>query len=260
MFKSIAAMALAACLALAPGLASAHDYWVMPQTFHPQPDVILPVSFEMGHSYFKGEGTPDITKFRMFMAAPGGARTPLAYTRADASGARAEAPIMGPGTYVIGAVSTEPEYWSRTPKGYQPGRADQVKGAVHTGKYIKSTKTILTVGRPSDSFGVVLGLPIEIIPPTNPARRKAGETLALKVLFRGAPAAGVPVTALYEGYKPAQHGDAPEKTETDARGLARVKIARPGKWLVYGKREITPPAGDADLENYRGYLLFNVDK
>lgn len=236
-----------------------HDYWLMPQSFTPPPHSLLEVAFSCGHKYFLNQSVPDVTRFRPWLIVPGGRQMPLAWRRVTSSEAWLTVPLLGPGTYVVCATATAPEYWSRTAQGWRPGGKHQVPGALETGKYLKSVKTFLQVGRPSDDYRRLLGAEIELLPLADPTTLKPGQTLPVQLWFRGRPLAGVEVMAVPRGFQPASHGQAPVKAKTDDKGTARLKLDKPGTWLVYARHEIpTPGSPLADRENYRPYLLFEL--
>lgn len=244
---------------VAPSLLRAHDYWIMPENFHPEQDKILEVAFTNGHHYFENEAVPDVTRFDMFYITPQGEYIPLAYTRVEPKAAWARVPIGSQGTYVIGAASTSPEYWCKTTDGYKPGLKADHPNAITGGKYVKSLKTYINVGAGSESFRKALGHEIEIMPQTNPSSVKAGQQLLVSVLFKSEPLAGVPVYGVYEGFKPKDHSDQPIQTKTGKNGVASIKVDRAGIWIVFAKHEIAMAGGnEADFANYRPYMMFQV--
>lgn len=237
----------------------AHDYWIMPETFQPKQNSIVEVSFTSSHKYFENDEIPDITKFRLLLITPHGQEIPLSYSRVDHKAAWAAVPISGEGTYLICAVTTVPNYFTKTTDGWKPGRKSEFQNAVQSGRYVKSVKTFLTVDKPSNSYKKPLGHPIEIVPRENPSNLKAGQTLSVLVMYQGKPARDVPVFGIYEGYKPKDHSDQPVKTKTDGNGIAQIKLNHPGKWVIYAKYEFkTPDNPDADYENYRPYMMFEI--
>ncbi|MBW1732438.1 MAG: DUF4198 domain-containing protein [Deltaproteobacteria bacterium] len=241
--------------------ALAHDYWIIPDTFHPPENSMVGVAFSSGHSYFGSVETPDITKYRLNLLTPEGWELPLAYSRVDPKAARAMVPVFGHGTYIIGTSSIRPSYWSKTTEGWVPEPKSRAKNVVEGGKYVKSVKTFLTVGNASDSYKRILGYKIEIVPQKNPAALKPGHSLPLLVLYRGRPVRDATVFAVYEGYKPAEKGTYPVNTKTDMNGIARLRLNRPGKWLIGAKYQFdTPGNPNADYENYRAYIMFERKK
>ncbi len=256
LFTSLALFCLLGLVALP---AWGHDYWLMPHSFTPAPGSLLEVDFTCGHKYFPNQSIPDITRFRAFLTTPEGRRLALAYQKARESEARLLVPVFRPGTYLISAVTVQPEFWSRTEKGYRPGGRAAVPGALETGKYVKSTKTFFTVGKPSQGYQRLQGYEIELLPLKNPSTLRAGQGLPVQVWFRGKPLPGVEVFAFPEGFKGDGSGPASFKAKADAKGVARLTFERTGTWLVFTRHEIdTPGAPLADRESYRAYLLLRV--
>ena len=249
---AVALMALA-CRALA------HDYWLMPETFTPTAGSVLKAHFSDGHHYFANEELPDITKFRAFVVLPDGRELGLPFDRIESTQAAVRVPLVGSGTYILGAVSTQPELWSTTEKGHRAGGRAEVPDALSTSKYVKSVKTFLTLGQPSDHWGAVLGHETELVPQTNPTLLKAGDNLALKVWLQGRPAAGAEVFGVYDGFDGGDKHEAAINAHADAQGLAQVTPDRAGVWLFYSRveRDAAPETG-LKKENFRAYLLVQV--
>ncbi|MDQ7031814.1 MAG: DUF4198 domain-containing protein, partial [Desulfonauticus sp.] len=238
----------------------AHDYWIMPDTFYPSANSMLKVIFTCSHKYFISQEIPDITKYKFNLLTPEGRQFPITYSKVRPEGAWIFVPIFGSGTYVVSATSIAPSYWSQTPEGWIPEPKSAVKEAVKGGKYIKSVKLFLRVGRKvSNSYKKVFGYPIEIVPQKDPTLLKVGENLPLRVLYYGKPLNNVTVFAIYDGYKTAEKGMYPIKTKTDRNGVANVKLDRPGKWLIGAKYQFDIKGNpDADYENCRAYIMFKI--
>jgi uncharacterized GH25 family protein len=236
-----------------------HDYWIMPESFRHKGNDVTEAAFTQGHHYFDLEEVPDISKYRISMVTPQNREIPLSYSRVEAKAAWISIPLAGPGTYVISAASTAPGYFCQTTDGWKTGRKSEHENVLKAGKYVKSVKSFVTVERPTDSYKMLLGHTIEIIPQKNPTELKVGQILPILVLYQGRPVADVPVFGIYEGYKPKDHSDQPVKTTTKENGIAEVKLSRAGKWLVYAKYEFdTPASPHADFENYRPYMMIEV--
>jgi uncharacterized GH25 family protein len=240
-------------------IATAHDYWILPSTFQPASGDIIDAAFTSAHSYFETEETPDVAKYAMGLRTPSGDDLALAYSRVSPRAAWVRFPVSQPGTYVISAVNTTPEYWTQTTQGWQAGKGEPQSGLLKTSKYTKSMKTFLTVGEPSDTYKAILGFGIEMVPQANPTALKKGDHLPVQVLFGGDPLPNVPVMAIYEGYKAKDHADQPVQTLTDDSGVARIKIDRPGKWVVFARHEFpTDDIPGKSFENHRPYIMFDV--
>ncbi len=240
--------------------ASAHDYWIIPDSFHPQENSFINAALSSGHSYFGEVEVPDITRFQLKLLTPDGRQIPLAYSQIDHKAARTTIPILAGGTYVISTASNMPSYWSETKNGWVAAPRSQVKNAIKGGKYVKSVKTFLTVGSGSDTYGKILGYKIEIVPQKNPTTLRPGQTLPLLVLYNDKPLKDATVFGVFEGYNLKEKKSYPIETKTDKNGIAGISMNKAGKWLVCAKYQFkTPKNPDADYENYRSYIMFNID-
>ncbi len=124
-------------------------------------------------------------------------------------------------------------------------------------RFSRCAKSVILVGRSSRGFDRVAGLPFELIPLTDPlaafaAPSRAG-TYELRLLLQKQPVAGHWVKARLTG------GERVEiKTQTDARGIARFELPRPGLWL-FDTVHIAPAASlDADLESLWASLTVEI--
>jgi hypothetical protein len=120
----------------------------------------------------------------------------------------------------IGAPAELRDAWRRRP---EPKRWRE--------EYAKHATTFVRVGAPDASdttWRVPLGAALEIVPERDPTALRAGDTLAVRVLRAGAPAAGFVVGARREGET------TPAFARTDAAGRALIPLPRAGRWLLAG--------------------------
>jgi uncharacterized GH25 family protein len=121
--------------------------------------------------------------------------------------------------------------------------------------YSRYAKTLIgATGAATKPLGHVL----EIVPETDPASLKSGQPLAVRILFRGKPLAGVKVGAMYAGAETSGH-TYPVSTTTDKSGGAVLKLDRPGLWyarLIH----MVPANGDPDFDwrSFFATLVFEV--
>ncbi len=100
-----------------------------------------------------------------------------------------------------------------------------------TERYAKHVKVIFQAGaQRSASYAVVFGYPVEIVPLANPYELKAGDTLALRLLKDGAPAAGI--AALAGGRTAAGAAIGPIALQAGPDGVVRVPLRARGTWYV----------------------------
>jgi uncharacterized GH25 family protein len=169
--------------------------------------------------------------------------------------------IAGKGTQVI-AAKKEGEIWSVTNEGSKPGprkaledQGLKVARSALTDKYAKS---IINASPDDENFKAALGQDLEIIPLTNPADAKTGEYFQVKALHKGQPTS-VPVWATYDGFVREFQNTYAYYTESNAEGIANIKITAPGLWLIRTSIENDPGVeGEYDSRTIRSTLTFGV--
>lgn len=139
-----------------------------------------------------------------------------------------------------------------------------------TRRYAKYAKTLVEVDRGPRAFDRVAGHPVEFVPLSDPAALRAGDTLAVRLLYRGRPLAGAHVhagaAASGEVVPRTPAGSAAPATSdgdlsliTDAIGLARVPVARAGTWNIRTIQIVPADAGPgADWDVHWATLVFRV--
>lgn len=126
------------------------------------------------------------------------------------------------------------------------------------GRELYSRYSKLLIGRTGELATHPLGHALEIVPEKDPATLAAGESLPVKVFFRGKPLAGVRVSAASAGAEIKGH-DFPVTAETDADGRALLKLDRGGLW--YARLIHMVPAQDDPEVDWRSFfatLTFEV--
>lgn len=141
-----------------------------------------------------------------------------------------------------------------------------------TRRYAKYAKALVQVGAGgARAFARPAGHAIELIPLRDPSSLRAGDTLELRLMFRGAPLGGIPVHSdvvdadadrdAPSGTAHAAHGGAtaPSTYTPDARGIIRVPLHRQGLWSIRTIHVTQAPAGSgADWDTHWGTLVFAV--
>lgn len=142
-----------------------------------------------------------------------------------------------------------------------------------TRRYAKYATTLVQVGAGgARAFARPAGHVIELIPLRDPSSLRAGDTLELRLLFRGAPLGGIPVHSdvvdidadrdATSGSAHAEHGGAtaPNTYTPNARGIIRVPLHRRGMWSIRTIHVTQAPAGSgADWDTHWGTLVFSLD-
>lgn len=142
-----------------------------------------------------------------------------------------------------------------------------------TRRYAKYAKALVQVGSGGGrAFDRAAGHLIEFVPLRDPASLRVGDTLALRLLFRGAPLSGVPVHADVaaldadrDAPSTAAHtdpgaGHAARIHMPDAQGIVRVLVDRRGMWSIRTIHVTQATRGSgADWDTHWGTLVFAID-
>jgi tetratricopeptide (TPR) repeat protein len=176
-----------------------------------------------------------------------------------------------PGTYTV-ALSTKPRIIAHTaaafneylatdgiPDVLQARRRAHALGRAVRERYAKHIKAVFQVGAANtDGWGVVGGYPAELVPLSNPYTLQVGDTLHLRALALGRAVAGQYVMV---GGRAGSVGDArlpAFPTRSDADGVVRIPLNRPGRWFVKFIHMRAVDDGEADYESQWASLTFEV--
>ena len=139
-----------------------------------------------------------------------------------------------------------------------------------TRRYAKYAKTLVQVGSGGASaFARPAGHVIEFVPVRDPRTLQVGDTLELRLLFRGSPLSGIPVhadvvdlDAHRDATSSATHNNAETPSTVgnfapDVFGIVRVPMTRRGLWSVR-TIHVTQAAGEsgADWDTHWGTIVF----
>lgn len=240
--KLRAALLAAPLLCLSAFTAGAHEFLVKPDATVIAEGQPLGVSLYITEVYIKPDRLPPAGSSELaIVTAKGATLVPLTE---DKAGKRLHATVTAPAGdgFILAA---------------QTGRIRAASERNPKSTRMESfSKALVNVGE-GDIHGTALGTRLEVVPVSSPAGLKAGDTLTVKVLFDGKPAAGR-VQATYDGHTDKEHGYV-VRTESGADGIARIKVTAPGLWLVRTKAVRDGGARDADVYEASASLLFRVE-
>ncbi len=258
-------------LALAPVPAAAHEFWLSPSRYRAAAGDTVLVSACVGTG-FRGETRPYAASRVVRFALQAGRRLDLtrAATNGDLVMARFVAADDG-GALVayestFAAIELPADEFDRYLAtagldGPRAARAKAVARAPGRERYARCPKACIA-GRQPARLLQPAGLTFELVPLADPA---AGPTVSVQALFRGKPLSGALVRAWSRPlagprpFDPATRdsvGPAGE-ARTDGRGIATLRVDRPGEWLMSAVHMI--PSADreaADWESYWASLTF----
>lgn len=147
-------------------------------------------------------------------------------------------------------------FWIKTTDGlYRNATRRLIPDAAESFWSGKFAKAITGAGAP---WREALGHDLELVPLSDPAKIKVGETLRIKVLFRGKPLADAEVER-GDGKTAIAEKDIP-KFKTDAEGVAALPIVKRGPCLLVIDHRATPSAtpDQATADLYNATIWFNV--
>jgi uncharacterized GH25 family protein len=260
------ALLLAPALAFAAAAARAHDFWIEPSSFHPDPGSEIAVALRVGQD-FRGEPVPrNPPLIQRFALLSGRTETPIdGLPGADPAG---QLRIPAAGVYWIAfrsgrsSITLEGDKFEKylSEEGLEAvsktrgARGESAKPAHEV--YSRSVKCLLVSGNPGASakdFDRPLGLTLELIPRRDPGKAIPGP-LPVALLYDGKPLPGALVVAM-------EQGSSADKVSarTDARGEATLKLPRKGVWLVKAVHMTPAPAGfGAEWESVWTSLTFEA--
>ncbi len=99
------------------------------------------------------------------------------------------------------------------------------------------------------------GLTLELVPESDPCSWRAGDEIAVRLLFRGKPLAGARFEALH-----AERLEDRPAGRTDDQGWIRIRLDQPGRWLlkaVQMERALAIP--EIEWESFWASLRFELD-
>lgn len=268
--------AVAAAWLLAAGAPLlAHEFWVTPSNWRVDPGARVSILANVGDRFPNASSftTPERVDSVRLVGPGTDLRVPGPYRRdGDSLAADVVLPAAA-GTYV-GVFTVKSRVGEKTGpifeehlrhQGLDDISAERARrGETHRAvreRYSRYGKTLVQAGSGGDDTAATraVGLRIELVPATNPARLKRGEPLRVRLLMDGQPVRGALVGAINAGATTGPD-DWPLKARTDANGDAVFTFTEGGPWLVRAVRMVrregeTGPEA-ADWETYWASLTF----
>lgn len=247
------AVACLTMLLLCAGEARAHYPWIEMADSAPGAKKPMRIRIGWGHTFPAQDflGGEDLEE--IFLLSPTGAKIALQPSAAT----EFTAPDGLEDNTCLVAAQRKASFYTKTVDG---GKRQSKKGLDNVIKCSWSTmsmKGVVTAGAGNGAVDRAVGHPLEIIPLANPARLKVGDTLPIRVLFRGKPYSGE-IAALYRTLADNKETPAAPFT-TDGDGWGSLRIASPGVWLLKAQHELpfARPA-ECDVESYVATLTFTI--
>lgn len=272
---------VATATALVAPLAWAHDFWLVPDAFRIAPAAEIVVRGQTSSLFptsVSAVTTDRVADARLLGAT--GATVIRGLSTAGQSLMLRHRPAAA-GQYTV-AVRLAPRSVRESPESFR--RYMELEGAPEalaryerqgllptdsiTRRYAKYAKTYVQVGRGGGrSFGIAADHPTELLPLSDPGALRVGDTLRVRLLFRGNGVsgahlhAGAVASAAARSDTMVARGEARRDVSltTSADGVAAVAIDRPGIWNVRNLHIVPAPEGSgADWDVHWSTIVFEV--
>lgn len=266
MSKRLAVLALATLAAVTP--AAAHDLFLKPESFFPAPGAVaLPLlngTFARSENAIARDRVREVT-----VVGPAGLTKPSDFGWETAEPVtRLGLTLETAGTWVAG-VSLQPRELRLEGKEFTAYLREEGLGEIlelrrerkqteepARERYSKHVKAVLVAGEAAGTaWRERLGYPVEIVPASNPAGWRAGQTVDVLCLVDGRPKPGLVV--MFGGETP--RGRAQKLSlVADAEGRVRAKLPAAGSFYFKFIDMQPVAAGDVDYESRWATLTFGV--
>ncbi|MEW5944573.1 MAG: DUF4198 domain-containing protein [bacterium] len=223
--------------------ARAHYMWIYVMDYAPDPGQKISLSLGWGHLFPGTDVMKNEDLEEIYAIGPSGKK--LKVTPEPEQGKfRIEAPGDLPGAYLI-IAKRKGGYKTKTTEGYKSLPKKDLKNVISSAYREMNAKAIVIVGRSGKDTHLQeeIGFPLEIVPTEIPTDMREGDSLSVKVLFRGKPHRGF-VHATYTGFT-ADEDTFAYAAKTNKDGIAKIKLLKSGIWMV--KAEHTTPPSDPEL-------------
>jgi len=264
MFRRLAVLVVGA-IALGPAPLSAHDMWIVPTTFSPEPGAIVGVRLRVGQDLLGDPLPRNPALVNQFVVEDAAGRKPV--VGRDGADPAGFVRVAAPGLLVIGyhsnpsAVELAAEKFNQYLKeegldavAALRARRNETGAGAHE-IFSRCAKSLVFSGSPSEAQGDRrLGFPLELVAERNPYAIRAGQDLPVRLTYENGPLAGALVVAMNR-LNPSERLAA----RTDNDGRVRFRLRPGGMWLIKAVHMVPAPAGTrADWASFWASLTFEM--
>ncbi len=264
MFRLLVVL-VSAAIALSRAPVFAHDMWIAPTTFSPEPGQIVGVRLRVGQDLLGDPLPRDPALINQFVVEDAAGRKPV-YGRdgADPAGLLR---VATPGLHVIGyrgnpsAVDLPADKFNQYLKeegldaiAALRSRRNETGATAHE-FFSRCAKSLVLSGSASEAQGDrPLGFTLELVAERNPYALRASEDLPVRLIYENRPLAGALVVAMNR-LNPSEKLTA----RSDNAGRVRFRLAPGGMWLIKAVHMIPAPAGaNAGWVSFWASLTFEM--
>lgn len=250
-------------------LLSSHEFWLNPEKFIYTRGEKINIRFLVGENFDGENWKGNNEKIQSLKLYYGGVSDDLSGTISEEKGDSIELTMLDEGTNLVAFNSTNSYIELDAAKFNEYLQEDGLYNAIEYRKqnnetdslgkeyYQRCAKTLIQVGHVIDkTFSASTGLPVDIIPITNPYSLKNKDSLAVKILFLNAPLINARVKIWH------RENNKTEKTEqlSNENGEIKFPVAVSGKWMVsIVKMERLENNTKAQWQSYWGSLTWGYE-
>ena len=262
--RKVAALLMAAVVLSGPSL-FAHDMWIDPTTFFPEPGIMVGLRLRIGEGLVGDPLPRNPALINQFVFEDETGRKPV--VGRDGADPAGFVRVATPGLLVVGYRSN-PSAIEQTPEKFNQYLMEEGLEAVaalravrhQTGArareiFSRCAKTLVLSGPAKEGQGDrPLGFTLELVAERNPYTTAMGQELPFRLIYENRGLSGALVVAINRG-KPSEKLTA----RTDKDGRVRFRLTHDGMWLVKAVHMVPAPAGaGAEWASYWASLTFTL--
>lgn len=225
--------------------ATAHDFWLQPQTFQTKPGTTLPITALIGHGDDRGRWEADAKRVVMLKSFGPNGTVDLSTAFKQRGAGSHFAPVFAEAGVHVVAIQTNRATSELPAKRFNDYAKDEgltpilqhrtrmkTTGTLGREFYSRRAKVLVRVGastgRADPRTTKAFGLALEIVPERDPYALGKSRNLPVRVIYEGKalPGATVKLTNLNSDEKPVAIG------KTDSAGRTAFRIPESGAWLL----------------------------
>jgi uncharacterized GH25 family protein len=259
------------CVTGMVSVSQGHMLWLDASNYSPKAGENVTIEIGFGHKYPHTGAFKEENVERIFIRDPKGQELPIERV----APAKYTFSPKTDGQYEV-IVKLKQGFVSNTTDGRKMGNKKTLPNAVSCFQFTMNAETLIKVGSKGSSQGSVQGgsqastqgsspsqqsdLPLEIVLPESINKLKAGDELLLKVMYQGKPLGGAKISATDKDAALKDPGKWVQESESDEKGIARIKLSSKGPWLIKASHELPyTDKSECDKSTYTITLTLGIE-